>query len=378
MQRLQLNSDEKITRKEYLKRKKKQSDSIKNKSKMPILFSVVILLLSIYVFTQFYMYNKANNYQYVSGEDVDKQKVYNVYYVTEGYTYDPVYSLNCILSNGFNDSIYYSNSLLTDISVDKEYIYGIKNEGLYRIKKDTKNMETVIEKDVQKYLVNGNKVYYITVNGTKLGIYDLDTKENKITGNDKITEILADANSIYMVKDVGLKKILIKTDKDGNNKVDLKNDINVSYIIQDTDNLYFVNKSDGNKVYMLNKNGQNFTKVADITSISDNGNIKEIDGSRYMFVQNNKLYYINSGDNNSLYAIDLNSKENSSIIASSIEILQNQSDTVYYKVKGEMGVFLFNYSTNFSSQITSRKLKEFIIDPYKEINIDEIDIKDYK
>jgi hypothetical protein len=76
------------------------------------------------------VYSKANNYKYVSGNDVDSQDVYNVYYVTEGYTYDPVYSLNSILSNGFNDSIYYSNSLLTNISLDKEYIYGIKNEGV--------------------------------------------------------------------------------------------------------------------------------------------------------------------------------------------------------------------------------------------------------
>lgn len=372
MQRLQLDPDEKITRKEYLKRKKKQNSNIKVKNKAPILFGIVIVLLSIYVFTQFYVYSKANNYKYVSGDDVDKQKVYNVYYVTEGYTYDPVYSLNLILSNGFNDSIYYSNSLLTSINVDKEYIYGIKNNGIYRIKKDTKEMETVIEKDVSKYVVKDNTIYYVTVNDSKLGIYNLNEKKNLVTDISNVTEVIVDDDSIYMVQEDKTKKILIKCDKDGNNKSDLKTDINISYIIQDTDNLYFVNKSDENKIYMISKNGEDFNKIADITSISDNGSIKEIDGSKYMFIQKNKLYYVNAKENNTLYSIDLQTKEEKNVIASSLEILQNVNDTVYYKVKGEMGVYLFNFDTNFSSQITSRKLKEFVVDPYIEIDLEKL------
>lgn len=368
MQRLQLDPDERITRKEYLKRKKKQYNKIRVKNKAPILFGIVIVLLSIYVFTQFYVYSKSNNYKYVYGEGVDKQKIYNVYYVTEGYTYDPVYSLNLILSNGFNDTSYYSNSLLTNINVDKEYIYGIKNEGLYKIKKDTKNMETVVEKDVSKYTICNNRIYYVTVNGEKLAYYDFEQKKSVVTDVDNITEILADDNSVYVVKNNGTKKILLKYDKDGKNKVDIKNDINVSYVIQDKDNLYFVNKSDKNKIYKISKSGENYEKVSDISTTSDNGNLKEIDGSKYMFINNNKLYYVNANEKNSLYSFDLNSKENTKVISSDVEILQNVDNTVYYKVKGEMGVYLFNYETNFTSQITSRKLKEFVVDKYEEID----------
>ena len=32
-----------------------------------------------------------------------------------------------------------------------------------------------------------------------------------------------------------------------------------------------------------------------------------------------------------------------------------------------MGVYLFNYETNFMSQVTKRKVKEFYIDKYTEI-----------
>jgi hypothetical protein len=373
MQRIQLDPDEKITRKEYLKRKKRQYDNIKTKSKTSALFILVLVLLSIYVFTQFYVYSKENNYTYVAGEDVENQKIYNVYYVTEGYTYDPVYSLNLILSNGFNDTSYYSNSLLTNINVDENYIYGIKNEGIYRIKKDTKEMETVVEKNVSKYVIFNNRIYYITIDDKKVAYYDLESKKNEVSKIDKVTEILIDENYIYAVREDGENKSLLKISDDFKTKTEIKKDINISYIIQDDSNLYFVNKSDNNKIYTINKDGKNYKKVGDIVCISDDGNLKEIDGRKYMFCQNNKLYFINANKKNSLSSIDLNTKEVSTVISSNVEILQNIDTTVYYKLKGEMGVYLFNFDTNFSSQITNRKLKEFVVDSYQEI--DEKNIK---
>ena len=79
MQRLQLNPDEKLTRKEYLKRKKKQANFARKRSKITYIVIAALVLLSIYVFTQFYVYSKTNNFKYVADDDVNKQKVYNVY-----------------------------------------------------------------------------------------------------------------------------------------------------------------------------------------------------------------------------------------------------------------------------------------------------------
>lgn len=378
MQRLQLDPDEKITRKEYLKRKKRQSEDIKTKAKVPALLILVLILLSVYVFTQFYVYSKENNYTYVAGEEVEKQKVYQVYYVTEGYTYDPVYSLNLILSNGFNDQMYYSNSSLTNIYVDKEYLYGMKNDGVYRIKKDTKVMESMIEKNVSKYMIAGHRIYYITIDGKKLAFYDMETKEHKISEIENIAEVLADEYDLYAVQNLDENKILIRVSLDLSSKANLKTDSNISYVIQDDSNLYFVNKSDQNKIYQIRKDGNQCEKVADITCVSDDGNMKEIDGQKYMFCQNGKLYFINSEKNYTLSVINLETKEEATVISSNVEILQNIDTTVYYKVRGEMGVYLYNFDTNFSSQITSRKLKEFVVDRYQEVNLDEIDYNKHK
>ena len=52
--RLQLNPEEEITRKEYLKRKKKQKQSLKKKSKISYIMVGALVILAVYVFFQFY------------------------------------------------------------------------------------------------------------------------------------------------------------------------------------------------------------------------------------------------------------------------------------------------------------------------------------
>lgn len=370
MQRLQLDPEEKITRKEYLRRKRKQANGLKKRSKITYIVIGLMVVLTIYIFTQYYVYSKENNFKYVAGDDVEKQQVYNVYYVTEGYTYTPVYSLNSINSNGFNDKTLYYNSGLTNVQIDNDYVYGIKDEGIYRLKKGTKELETLIEKDILKYTIDGDRIYYITSKEAKLGYVDLNTIENKVFDISDVSEVIADENNLYVVQDQKTKKILLKFNKDGGDKKELVNSENVSYIVDSENKIFFVNKKDNNKIYSIDKNGENLQKVDDISSVSDKGNIKEIDGKKYMFENNNFLYYINVDDGNTLWKINLDTKEKEKVIAVSVELLQNVSNTVFYKVKGEMGVYLYNYDTKFMSQVTKRKIKEFVVDEYEEVIVD--------
>ncbi len=374
MQRIQLENDEKITRKEYLRRKKKQASNIINdRKKITYIFlAIAFILLSLYVFSQFYIYSRANNYKYLASNEAENQKIYNVYYVTEGYTYAPVYSLNNIYSNGFNDSSFYINSGLTDIKVDNSYIYGLKEDGLYRVNKATKDMETLIDKDILKYTLCGDRIYYITKENKKIGYIDINNNNVKNFEIADVSEILIDNDNIYVVKYKKKSKMLVRYDKEGNNEKVLTDDSNVSYIIQSENLIYFVNKNDSNKIYSITKNGDDLKKVDDICSVSDNGNIKEIDGSNYMFVRGNRLYYINIDDGNSLYSINIDTKEKEKIISSSINLIEQVDGTVFYSEKGQMGVYLFNLDTNFMAQVTNRKLKDFAVDKYEKIDINSL------
>ena len=368
MQRLQLSENEKLTRKEYLKRKKKQAKKLKQKSKITYIMIIGIAIVSIYLAVQIYVYSKENNFKYVEGDNIKSQKVFNVYYVTEGYTYNPVYTLNSIYTNGFGDKTVFPNSGLTNIKISGEYIYGTKEGGIYRLKKDEGNeIEPLVEKDVSKFVVDNNTIYFTQGENNALKSMNVETKEIKELDIDNISEIIYDESSLFVVKDEKTKKTLFKINKENNEKTQLTKNSNVSYIIQSENDIYYVNKQDENKIYIVTKNGENESKLADITSVSDKGEIKEVDGSKYMFVNNGYLFYVNVDDSNSLWKINLNDKTTEKVIPMSVEILQDINGTVFYKVKGEMGVYLYNYETNFMSQVTKRKIKEFFVDSSKEI-----------
>ena len=370
--RLQLNPEEEITRKEYLKRKKKQKQSLKKKSKISYIMVGALVILAVYVFFQFYVYSKSNNYKYVEGDGVSNQKVYNMYYVTEGYTYDPVYSLNSIRTDGFNDTLIYQNSGMHDIISKNNYIYGIKNGALCRFSKENSETETLVNSGVEKYTLTDTRVYYIANN--KLSYIDVNTKENKELSIDNVSEVLVDNNNLYVAKLEKTKKILVRYDLEGGSELKLTDSQNVSYIIQDENSIYFVNKADGNKIYKIGKDGSNSTSLSDAVGISDKGNIKEIDGNKYLFVSNGKLYYINPSDSNSLWSVSLSDNSKEKVIYGSVQILQNVDDTVFYKVKNEMGIYLYNYNTKFMSKVTNRNVSEFSIDGITD-STDEIQTK---
>lgn len=372
MTRLQLNPEEEITRKEYLKRKKRQKQSLNKKSKISYIMIGVLIFLAVYVFFQFYVYSKTNNFKYVEGEGVGNQKVYNMYYVTEGYTYDPVYSLNSIRTDGFNDTLIYQNSGMHDIISKNNYIYGIKNGALCRFSKENSETETLVNSGVGKYTLTDTRVYYIANN--KLSYIDVNTKENKELSIDNVSEVLVDNNNLYVAKLEKTKKILVRYDLEGGSELKLTDSQNVSYIIQDENSIYFVNKADGNKIYKIGKDGSASASLSDAVGISDKGNIKEIDGNKYLFVSNGKLYYINPSDSNSLWSVSLSDNSKEKVIYGSVQILQNVDDTVFYKVKNEMGIYLYNYNTKFMSKVTNRNVSEFSIDGIND-STDEIQTK---
>lgn len=370
MQRLQLEQDESLTRKEYLKRKKIQTKNLQNKSKVSYIVITGIILLVIYVLIQYHVYSTSNNLKYTEDNAMSKQKVYQLYYVTEGYTYDPVYSLNKINSNSFEDKSVYQSSGMHSIKLNNEYIFGMKSDGIYKLNKETNIIETLVEKDVQKYTIYKDIIYYVDVNN-KLYSVDVNTSEVKDLGISDVSEVIVDSNNIFCVIDAKTKRIIVKYDLNGGNKITLSESCNVSYIIADENKIYFVNKADSNKLYSIDKDGNNLVNIGDISSLSDNGTIKEVDGSNYIFASNGYVYYINTQDNNTLWSINIETKEKIKMVSMSVDYIYSIEDTIFFKVKNEMGIYLYNKETNFLSQVTKRKVKDFVVDTYVTVK-DEI------
>jgi len=361
MQKLSLSDEEKLSRKEYLKKKKKQSIGIKKssgKKYIAILFAVILML---YVFIQFYIYYRDNNYKYLTDKQVDKQAVYNMYYVSIGYTYDPKASLNTIKSSGLEETLVSKDLGFSHINPNGDYIYGIKDKSISKLNKLTNEVTVIYENDVNKYAMYNNEIYAVVGTNNKLVYIDAITNESKDLAVENVSEILVDEKNLFLCIDEAAKKSLVKINKDGTDKKVLTGNENISYIIQNDTAVFFVNKSDSNKIYSIQKDGTGIGKLADIQSVTDTGTIQDIDGSKNMFTVNNNLYYINVEDKRNLWKINLADKTTEKIISMSVDILEKVDNTVFYKVKDEKGVYLFNLDTKFNSQVSSRLITEFVV-----------------
>ncbi|MBR1883954.1 MAG: hypothetical protein IJ809_03290 [Clostridia bacterium] len=367
MQKLSVSDEEQMSRKEYLKNKRKQERQMNSAfgrlTKKKVIVAMLIIVLLAYVAIQFYIYYKQTNYTYLSAEEVDSQKVYDIYYMSEGYTYNPSSSLNYIKSNSFDLTRIYTDLGFEQIKVLGDKLLGIKDKKLYYLHlDDNQTLTEVYEKEIDKYTVYGNDVYVITSEDKKITKISLMSLSDRIEfDKEGVVEILVDDNYIFLCIEDKNKKGLYRYSQVLTDEMQLTDSENVSYIVEDNDNIYFVNKADENRVYKVNKNGGVEKISDDVKSVTDKGAITQIDGSKYMFCYSGNLYYINIDDNRCLWKVNLESLEREKVLYSSIEILQNVEDTVFYKIEDQRGLFLYNVDTGFNSEVSSRLITEFVV-----------------
>lgn len=372
---MQFDLGEQISRKEYLKRKKRNSKLLRKRSKITYILMAIFMALAIYIIVQMFIYRKYNNFKYTLGDGVNDQAVYNIYFVTEGYTYNPTYSISSITSLGQNEKNILPSSNIDQIHVEKDYIYGLKDGTICKISKDKYQIEEIVKDDVRKYIKKGDMIFYTSGDTQLLKSYNTQSKKTSEFDLKYVEQILANDNNVFGINHTTEEKAIYSFGYGGQGKNKVSGDEKVSYAILDENTLYFVNKSDGNKIYSVAASGDGMKKVADISSVDSVGKTEEVNGSRYMFTKDNNLYYINTEDDDTLWRYNLSDGTNEKIISASIEILQNVDNTIFYKIDKEMGVYLYNYDTKFMSLVTKRRVKEFVIDTYTDMFQDQNSMK---
>ena len=371
-QRLQFDLGEQISRKEYLKRKRKNSKLLRKRSKITYILIAIFIALAIYIVVQVCIYRKYNNFKYTVGEGVTSQAIYSIYFVTEGYTYDPIYSVSTILSSGKNEESILPSCNIEKVIVEQDFLYGIRDGALCRVNKNDYTVEELIKDDIRKYVKHNNTIFYISTDNMVLKSYNIDTKETKIFDLANVEQILVNEDNVFAVTHTTEEKSIYRFNFDVQGKTKISSDAEVSYAIENNGVIYFVNRADSNYIYKVNTSGEGLSKVANIKSIYTKGKNDEVNGNKYMFIRENNLYYINPDDEDSLWRYNLDDGTNERVISASIEILQNVDNTVFYKIDKEMGVYLYNYDTQFMSLVTRRRVKEFVIDTYTDIASENI------
>lgn len=368
MQRLQFDLGEQISRKEYLKRKKKNSRLLRKRSKITYMLLACFMGLIVYISIQLVQYNKYNSFKYIEGDGVNKQAVYSIIYVTEGYTYDPVYSVSTTLSSGEDEKSVLPASGINNICTTPESLYGLKDGTVCKITRDKYEVEELFSDNVKKFTISNNYVLYITKDEERLKSYNMENGEISSFDITNVKQILSTDSNVLAVTSTHSEKSLYRFDFKGNGKEKISGDERVSNAVIDKNTVYFVNKLDDDSIFKVDVDGNNLGKVADIHGI-ETLNESEIDGNGYMFVRNNTIYYVNSKDDDTLWSYNLENGQSEKILSSPIELLGNIDDTILYKVDNEMGIYLYNYDTKFMSLVTKRRIKEFVIDKYKDVKV---------
>ncbi len=369
MQRLQFDTGEQLSRKEYLKRKRKNSKLLRKRSKITYILLAIFIALAIYIVVQVVVYRKYNSFKYTAGDNINNQSIYNILFVTEGYTYNPSYSVNSILSSGENEKNFLPESNLEQITVTQNLYYGLRDGVICSITRDKNEITEIVNDNVKKFILHGENLIYTTKDNETLKKYHIPTGVTTTYDISSVKQILANDKYIFGITHNSSERSIYAFGFDGSGKKKISGDEQASYAIVDKDTIYFVNRKDENKIYKVKDTGDELGKVADIKCVSHYSDTVETNGKKYMFVNNNKLYYINTADEDALYSYDLQTNENTKVISASVEILQNVDSTIFYKIQKETGVYLYNFDTKFMSLVTKRRVKEFVIDPFVDVKV---------
>lgn len=357
---MDFSQDEVMSRKDYLKKKKREKTKIKllNISKRTWFMLAFILVISCYVIYQFYIYNTKHRLIQTLPDEILSMKEYQIYYVSETYAYDAKNQLKSMSTTSNEKKTIDEGLGITNIDVKQNNVYGIIDGSLVKINTNTKKNETkkIVEQNVKGFAIYNEEIYvYLSGEGVETGIYKVG-KKNKLEQIiwASVNQLLVDKNNIYIVN---ADKNILKYDKDGKNETLLLGGGSAAGIIQDEKNIFFVNVNDSNKLYKVEKETGTVNKITNNSGL--NSAYIGMNGHSYMGVYDNTAYYINVNDSNKLYKTSIGSNEDIKILEDNIQILDVIHGTIFYKVVGDIGVYRYDIVNGISSQVTSARVVEF-------------------
>lgn len=347
---MEYSKENTMTRKEYLKSKKKNKFDVR-KLKYFLLI-VVVILLSIYLFKQLNIYNTVTQMANKVVEQSALAKTMTMYYVEDSYTRDKNTVVMLYKSTDESRTRIENSENLSNITIIEDKLYGIKENLLFCINLQTNNIEQVLESTVKLYCIRDNTLFFYT-DGKQQGLYkyDLASKKLKQLTQDTIYQLEIVQDNIFVIAKGKTSKSIIKYDLEGNSKKLISDTYIVNYMHVSNNTIYFVNSKDG-KIYSVSNDGNDLKKIIDSQIY--------LSGNNDILLYENNIIYINKSDENTLHRYDLNSGKDERIIKKNVTSIQHDKNIVYYKVKNSIGIYKYDMLTGKTSQVTSVRTSEYI------------------
>lgn len=351
---LESEKNKSMTRKEYLKKKKKE------KSVLPWLKNIALLLvivaLSIYVINQLKVYNSVTDIANKMLEESKLIKTYKIYFMADTYEKDD------------NDKILYyyqgtdesrrelkSGRGLSSISIDSSNnMYGIKDNTLIKINTIEDVSEVICSENVANYVLNRDNIFIYKDYGKsdeKTGIYNLKG-EQIIEGI--VYQMLCDENSIYVIEPSTTSRSLVKYSFSGNGKIVLSEKDIVTNIIQDDEHIYYSSSSKKDCICKVSKDGGVIKTISNTACLKDTTNFSK---TNTMAVYNGNVLFVASSDNK----VYITSEETDNIIVdNAVSQIQLNGHMLYFSLKDKIEIYRYNLEKGVLEKITSARTNEMI------------------
>ncbi len=351
---LETEKEKSMTRKEYLKYKKKKNRSLPWLKNIALL--LVIVALSLYVVNQLKVYTSVTEIANKMLEESKLIKTYKMYFMGEPYTKDDKENI-LYYYQGADESRteIKSGKGLKYIQLDEEgNIYGIKDKNLIKVNVSSDTSEIVVEGDVSNYLIYGKEVLVYKdygKNSDKTGVYELNG-EMLIKG--VVYQMIRDLENVYFIQPDTTSKSLIAFSISNKSKKNLSGKDIVNNIIQDDDNIYYSSSSRKGYICKVSKSGGEAKVISHNSCLVDSYNFYTTSA---MGVYGNKVIYINSEDNKVYLTGD---NEDEVIVDNEVKQIQLKGNMLYFLLKDKIEIYRYNVEKNMLEKITSARTGEMI------------------
>lgn len=342
---MEYSKDNTMTRKEYLKSKKKKNFFLSELKY--VLLTIVVVLLGVYVFKQLDVYNNVTKIANKVVEETKLARTMTMYYVSEPYTKEGQNIVMLYRANDESRTTISGTEDFTNIQIHENKLYGINNKQLYSIDLTTYAKESLTDKKIEDYIVHGTNIYLKLSDG--IYKYDITSKQTTKLIEGKINKLLIDDSNIYVIAEGKTSKSVIKYNLYGKGEKELSDKYIVSNIYLSNNNLYFVNSKDS-KIYSVPKSGGEIKKISD----------KKVPVGNSIVCYKDYIYYINKDDSNTLYAMNLKTGEETQVIKKNISKIQIAGSIIYYTLSNSIGIYKYDIDTGKGTQVTSVRTFEFI------------------
>ena len=351
---LETEKEKSMTRKEYLKYKKKKNRFLPWLKNIALL--LVIVALSLYVVNQLKVYTSVTEMANKMLEESKLIKTYKIYFMGEPYTKDDKENI-LYYYQGSDESRteIKSGKGLRHIQLDQDgNIYGIKDENLIRVNVAEDSAQTVVIGKVANYLISGKNIWVYKdfgKNSEQTGIYDIN---DKLVVKGIVYQMLCDNENLYVVQPDATSKSLLAFSISNNSKKNLSGTDIVNSVVQDKDYVYYSTNSKKGYICKVSKNGGKIKTISHNACLVDNYGLYD---TSVMSVHDGRVLYINSEDNKVYITGET---EDSIIVDNTVKQIQMKGNMLYFSLTDKIEIYRYNIEKSVLEKITSARTSEML------------------